>query len=153
MIVLLFVDLHAEFSRQHTSSIDCIAQHGHTDFSSTATHGHHTHHTCALYKTRRPALLNRIQPYLLAITWAIAGIAAKKGYRREQLGDDVGEGIDEALQGLWIGLLCVGVLGIIVGARQRNRTLAGGEKGMGRRPTPSAPRSEGNGLTSAIFSS
>lgn len=89
-----------------------------------------------------------IQPYLLAIAWAIAGIAAEQGYRRRKLGRDIADGIDEALQGLWIALLCVGVLGIIAGMRQRD----GSDKAH-RRPTPSAPRSEDHDLTSAIYSS
>eukprot|EP00752_Nemacystus_decipiens_P016332 g14607.t1 len=94
------------------------------------------------------------QPYLLAITWAIAGIAAKQDYRRQVLGKDIADGLDEALQGLWIALLCVGVLGIVAGARQRHRTAYDHDgKGSGHRPTPSAPRDAGHGLTSAIFSS
>lgn len=38
------------------------------------------------------------QPYLLGITWAIAGIAAEQDYRRERLGRDIADGVDGALQ-------------------------------------------------------
>ena len=38
------------------------------------------------------------QPYLVGITWAIAGIAAEQDYRRERLGKDIADGVDGALQ-------------------------------------------------------
>ncbi|CAM9537903.1 unnamed protein product, partial [Hapterophycus canaliculatus] len=98
------------------------------------------------------SLIYHNQFYLLAIAWAIAGIAAKKNYRREALGQDLASGVNEALQGLWISLLCVAVLGVLAGMRQRNQTEL---EHQDKRRSPSAP--PGNhaqtGLTSAIYSS
>ncbi|CAB1118024.1 unnamed protein product [Ectocarpus sp. CCAP 1310/34] len=92
------------------------------------------------------------QPYLLAVAWAIAGIASKQDYRFVQLGKDLSDGVNVALQGLWIGLLCIGVLGILVGVRQMNRAEA--EVIHKRRPIPSAPGNPADrDLTSAIYSS
>ncbi|CAM9103031.1 unnamed protein product [Pylaiella littoralis] len=89
------------------------------------------------------------QFYLLAIAWAVGGISSKEGYRRQKLGIDISDGVTDALQGLWIGLLVVGVMGVIAGLRQKHRF----EYEHGSRPSPSAPRSEGHGLAPAIFSS
>lgn len=91
------------------------------------------------------------QPYLLAVSWAIAGIASKVDYRFVQLGKDLSDGVNVALQGLWIGLLCIGVLGILAGVRHMNRAEA--EVMDKRRPIPSAPSNPADrDLTSVIYS-
>ncbi|CAM9636307.1 unnamed protein product [Scytosiphon promiscuus] len=97
------------------------------------------------------SLIFNNQFYLLAIAWAIAGIAAKKDYRREVLGGDIANGVNEALQGLWISLLCVAVLGVLAGMRQRNQAELEHEN---KRNGPGARRDHAqSGLTSAIYSS
>lgn len=93
----------------------------------------------------------RAQFYLLAIAWAIAGIASKTDYRREKLGRDIADGVDDALQGLWIALLCVGVVGVLAGIRKKNGSAH--EMEDKHRLPPTAPRSDNHGLTSAIYSS
>lgn len=84
--------------------------------------------------------------YLISIVWAIAGIASKQDYREERVGGPVADGINDALQGLWIALLCVGFFGFLAAMRERNRRT--GEKD-GYTPGPNSGRT----LTTAIFSS
>lgn len=93
------------------------------------------------------------QFYLLAIAWAIAGIAAEKGYRRDALGADLASGVNEALQGLWIALLCVAVLGVLAGMRQRNQAELEDYEGKRRSSTAAHRHQAQSGLTSAIYSS
>lgn len=46
--------------------------------------------------------------YLCAIAWAIAGVAGKMDVRSAQLSADVADGVNQALQYSWVGLLVVG---------------------------------------------
>lgn len=92
------------------------------------------------------------QVYLLAITWAVAGIASKEDYRITQLGEPIADGVTEGLNALWIALLCVGVLGVIVSQRQRNRHAHEmEEKGLARGRTEN--ENSGDSATRAIISS
>lgn len=50
------------------------------------------------------------QVYLLSIAWALAGIAAKQAYRTAVLGAAIAAGVNEAIRGLWIALLVVGLI-------------------------------------------
>lgn len=97
------------------------------------------------------ALLFYDQVYLLAVAWAIAGIAAKDDFRRERLGKPISDGVNEALKGLWIALLCLMVLGFLAGVRQRNRdALELEDKSGSSRKREAAASSD---LTSAIYAS
>ena len=87
------------------------------------------------------------QIYLLAVAWAVGGIASKQDYRTSRLGGPVADGVTEGLNALWIAVLCVGVLGVISTVRQRNRHVHEmEEKGL-------ATRRAEDGATRAMISS
>lgn len=90
------------------------------------------------------------QAYMAAVVWAIAGIAAKQAYRRERLGKPVADGVDDALQGLWIALILVGVMGIFATVRARNKNFAENEED--KRYSVRASGAD-NSRTPALFSS
>ncbi|CAM9359720.1 unnamed protein product [Discosporangium mesarthrocarpum] len=62
----------------------------------------------------------RDQVYLLAIAWAIAAVESKKDYREATLDPNTAQGINDALQGLWIALIVVAV-GSVVAQRAMKR--------------------------------
>lgn len=96
------------------------------------------------------SLIFHSHPYLLGITWAIAGIAAEQNYRRERLGRDIADGIDGALQTLRIALLVVGLAGVSYRIR-KSRTGSSSALVENTRPTRSTHWSAGhNGQTSAV---
>eukprot|EP00752_Nemacystus_decipiens_P016331 g14606.t1 len=93
-------------------------------------------------------------PYLVAIAWAIAGIADEKDYRRERLGGDIADGVDSALEILRIALLVVGFAGIFYRIR---KARTGSASGIAENPHPNRTThwSDGHGgqtQTSVIIS-
>lgn len=99
------------------------------------------------------ALIFYDQVFLLAVAWAIAGIAAKDEYRLEKLGKPVSDGVNEALKGLWIALLCLMVIGFLAGVRQRNRDALELEDKSESSSSGRREATESADLTSAIYSS
>lgn len=105
------------------------------------------------------AVIFRDQVYLLAITWALAAIASKEKYRKEVLGAEIADGVREALTGLWIGLIVVGVISVFSGmmssqsanGEELGRPARSTERKQRNRPSATSRGGHQSDLTSAIY--